>query len=264
MTRFRSLLLGLAAILVLGLAACSKSEVPPAAPGTPTSAGVADPHDHDHDHEGHDHEGHDHGADDPHAGVPGAPPLATSRDTGEMPPGHPPVGMPGPAAQITPPPPGSGTGSTALVWDAPESWATEPPANPMRKAQYKVPGPAGDGECVVFYFGPGQGGDPMANAQRWASQFKLPDGSTAERTMKTSQMSVGDLKVLKVEVAGTYSPGMSMGTAPPEDKPGYKLLGAVAEGADANWFFRFTGPEKTVEANRAAFDAMLKSLRKGA
>ena len=55
-----------------------------------------------------------------------------------------------------------------------------------------------------------------------------------------------------------------MGMAPSEPKPGYKLLGAVAEGADANWFFKFTGPEKTVEANRAAFEGMLKSLKRGA
>jgi hypothetical protein len=46
----------------------------------------------------------------------------------------------------------------------------------MRRAQYKVPGPAGAGECVVFYFGPGQGGDAQSNAERWASQFTQPGG----------------------------------------------------------------------------------------
>jgi hypothetical protein len=38
----------------------------------------------------------------------------------------------------------------------------------------------------------------------------------------------------------------------------------VAEGPDANWFFKFTGPAKTVEAQRAAFGELLKSLKKGA
>ena len=29
----------------------------------------------------------------------------------------------------------------------------------MRRAQYRISGSGGDAECVVFYFGPGQGGD---------------------------------------------------------------------------------------------------------
>ena len=90
-----------------------------------------------------------------------------------------------------------------------------------------------------------------------------PDGSTGETALKTSEMKVGEVAVLLAEVAGTYSAGMSMGMAPSEPQPGYKLLGAVAEGADANWFFKFTGPEKTVDANRTAFEGMLKSLRRG-
>lgn len=241
-------------VLVFAATACGKGEVPPPAPGTPTSQGMpAETHPAA-------------AAADPHAGIEGAPPLATSRDNAspsDLPPGHPPV-QTAPVAGINPPPAGSGEGAAALVWDTPASWSAVPPANAMRKAQYRVPGPGGDGECVVFYFGPGQGGDPMSNAQRWASQFTLADGSTGDKSLKTSEMKVGDVTVLMAEVAGTYSGGMTMGMAPSEPQPGYKLLGAVAEGADANWFFKFTGPEKTVDANRAAFEGMLKSLRRGA
>jgi hypothetical protein len=134
----------------------------------------------------------------------------------------------------------------------------------MRKAQYRVPGPGGDGECVVFYFGPGQGGDPQSNVDRWASQFKRADGSPAKGEAKMSAFDVGNLKVIEVEVAGTYSGGMTMGMGAAEEKPGYVLLGAIAEGPDANWFFKLTAPEKTARAQRAAFERMVKSLRKGA
>jgi hypothetical protein len=41
------------------------------------------------------------------------------------------------------------------------------------------------------------------------------------------------------------------------------LLGSIAEGPDAPWFFKMTGPQATVEANREAFEAMMKSLRTG-
>jgi hypothetical protein len=184
---------------------------------------------------------------------------------GKLPPGHPPVaGARTPLGSIVPPAPGAGVGSAAVVWSSPKEWVEEPPSSAMRKAQYKVPGPGGDGECIVFYFGPGQGGDAMSNARRWASQFKKADGSPATDQLKTSESQVGDLKVLEAEVTGTYASGMSMGMASAEEKPGYMLLGAIAEGPDSNWFFKLTGPAETVRAQRAAFEQMVKSLKKGA
>jgi hypothetical protein len=55
-----------------------------------------------------------------------------------------------------------------------------------------------------------------------------------------------------------------MGAAPvgPE-RPNYMLLGAIADGPDAKWFFRATGPRATLEAQRAAFHRMIRSLRRG-
>jgi hypothetical protein len=196
-----------------------------------------------------------------------APPLVSGRaeGTGALPPGHPPVAAAGtPPPGLPPVPEGAGTGDAALAWKVPAGWIVEKPASPMRRAQYRVPGKAGDGECAVFYFGPGQGGDPMSNAQRWAEQFTLADGSPAGSTMKTSEIEVGGLKVFVVEVAGTYKGGMTMTAAPAAPKPGYRLLGAVAPGPDANWYFKFTGPDATVNEQRAAFTSMVKSLKHGA
>jgi hypothetical protein len=156
-----------------------------------------------------------------------------------------------------------GTGSAVLVWSAPDGWVAETPKSPMRKAQYRVPGATGDGECAVFYFGPGQGGDPMANARRWATQFRQPDGQSSEDRLKTSDLVVGSIKVLLVEVKGTYLGGMQMGGLQQPEKPGHMLLAAVAEGPDGSWFFKFTGPEKTVEGQRGAFEEMIRSLRAG-
>jgi hypothetical protein len=181
----------------------------------------------------------------------------------EIPAGHPPVAAQG-GGSLAPPPPGSGSGATGVEWAVPAGWVAVTPSSPMRRAQYRVPGPGGDGECVVFYFGPGQGGDPLSNATRWAGQFKHPDGTPAADALKTTTMQVGEVNVLLVEVTGTYSGGMTMTMEPAEPKPGYMLLGAIAEGPDANWFFKLTGPEKTVASQHAAFEAMLKSLKKGA
>jgi hypothetical protein len=132
----------------------------------------------------------------------------------------------------------------------------------MRRAQYRIPGPAGPGECVVFYFGPGQGGDAKSNAARWASQFRRPDGNPVGDGYRTQETKVGELAVVMVEVTGTYVGGMGGGPGGPE-RPKYMLLGAIADGPDAKWFFRATGPQATLEAQRAAFDRMIRSLRRG-
>ncbi len=187
---------------------------------------------------------------------------------GELPPGHPTVppgaagGAMGGSFDLAPVDPNAGRGQAGITWAAPEGWVVQPPTNSMRRAQYQVPGPGGNGECVVFYFGPGQGGAPMENAQRWASQFAQPGGKNPLEVMKTRMGEAGGVPVLFVETTGTYAAGAMMG-GPAEPKEGWALLGAVVEGADANWFFKFTGPAKTLEAQRAAFDAMIASVKRG-
>ncbi len=181
-----------------------------------------------------------------------------STDSGELPDGHPVVGDPS-TPVIQPPPSGSGTGAAGLQWTAPTDWSEQTPSSSMRKAQYQVPGSGGNGELAVFYFGPGQGGDPMANAQRWASQFSRPDGSSATDAMQTSQLEVNGIPVLMIETTGTYTNRMVSESAFPD----YMLLAAVAEGPDSNWFFKLTGPETTVEEQREGFVGLINSLRPG-
>jgi hypothetical protein len=196
-----------------------------------------------------------------------SPPLISSRGDAQatLPPGHPPIDAGGaPPSALPAIPEGAGTGDAALKWKVPSAWIAEQPASPMRRAQYRVPGKAGDGECAVFYFGPGQGGDPMSNAVRWAQQFTLADGSSAQSTMKTSEIEAGGLKIFLVEVAGTYKGGMTMTAEPAVPKPGYRLLGAVAPGPDANWYFKLTGPDATVSGARDAFLSMVKSTKHAA
>jgi hypothetical protein len=167
--------------------------------------------------------------------------------------------LPGESAQ----PSGPASRAPGLAWEVPEGWVEETPASSMRRAQYRVPGPGGDGECIVFYFGPGQGGDAAANAVRWAQQFKQPDGSSSVDRMQMAALEGARVPVQVVEVTGTYDGGMTMTDAPAERKAGYMLLGAIAQGADAPWFFKFTAPEATARAHRESFETMLRSIRAG-
>lgn len=161
--------------------------------------------------------------------------------------------------QVPPPPAGSGQGETGMKWTTPAGWTEQQPTSAMRRAQFQVPGAGGAAELVVFYFGPNQGGDPMSNAERWAGQFKKADGSPALDAMKTEQAQFGGMKTLLTEVEGVYRNAMA-GT---ESFPDYKLIGAIVEGPDANWFFKLTGPKATVEENRDSFLAFLSSLETG-
>jgi hypothetical protein len=191
------------------------------------------------------------------------PPMA-SASAAELPADHPPIGGgAGGGLELVPVPAGSGQGAAAIAWDPPGAWSAETPSSSMRRAQYRVPGPGGDGECAVFYFGPGQGGDPMSNAERWASQFLDAQGQPATASMRTRQATFNGVTVLLVEAAGTYQSGSMMGMGQGTSKPGWALLGAIAQGSDANWFFKLTAPAATVEANRAAFESMIGSLRRG-
>ena len=186
-----------------------------------------------------------------------APTAAGGAGATALPSGHPPLeggGMRGGHG-------GTPAGIGGLTWKDPAGWKAETPSSGMRRAQYRVSGPGGDAECVVFYFGAGEGGDPRSNAERWAGQFTRPDGKPAE--LKTWSLAGAPVDVTMVEVRGTYhgGPTMNSGAAPaPMQKA--MLLGAIAKGPDANWFWKFTGPETTVSANRAAFEGMLKSLEK--
>ena len=175
----------------------------------------------------------------------GSIPLVDSR-------GNPVPGMPSAA--------GKTQEQAGLVWTAPSGWTEEPPSSAMRKAQYSVPPAAGDtepGQCAVFYFGAGQGGDIKGNVDRWAAQFA--DASGNHPTPQISEGRVSGLKVMRVSTQGTYTPG-AMSGGDPTPKPEQMLLGAIVEGAESNWFFKCTGPKKTMEANRAAFESLVESI----
>jgi hypothetical protein len=161
---------------------------------------------------------------------------------------------------VPPPPAGSGAGAQGLVWTAPPGWTAQPPSTSMRRAQYSIAGPGGHAECVVFYFGPGQGGDARANAARWASQFHGAGGAPAASA--TREVKVGALSVLVVEVTGTYVGGMGGGPTGPAQAD-YMLLGAIVPGPDANWFFRAVGPRATLAPQKAGFERMIHSIKRG-
>lgn len=149
--------------------------------------------------------------------------------------------------------------SLGVSWEDPAGWQRVLPSNPMRKATYRIPKSPGDpedGELAVFYFGPGQGGSVEANVQRWIGQFQ---GLAPDR-VKRADRSAHGLRQHIVEVeSGTFSSGMPGG--PTQPKNGYGLLGGIVEAPSGPYFFKLTGPERTVKATRETFLKLLDSVK---
>ncbi|HYG61626.1 MAG TPA: hypothetical protein VEL74_03525 [Thermoanaerobaculia bacterium] len=154
---------------------------------------------------------------------------------------------------------GSGGGSqdAGFDFDLPAGWQSEPPANNMRLAQASVPGEGGAGQLAVFFFGPGGGGGVEDNLQRWIGQMEVDPGTQPER----GTLEANGFRITWVDVKGTLLPS-TMGMGPTTEQPGSRLLGAVVEGEGGPWFFKLTGPDATLSAQREAFFTMLRSVRK--
>jgi hypothetical protein len=141
-------------------------------------------------------------------------------------------------------------------FDLPAGWAQEAPSSSMRLAQATIPGSAGPGQLTVFYFGPGGGGPIEDNLQRWVGQMEAKPGTSPQR----GNFALDNFRVHWIEVEGTVLPS-TMGVGPTTAQPGSRLLGAVVEGAQGPWFFKATGPDKTLAEQRDAFLGMVRSAR---
>ena len=143
-----------------------------------------------------------------------------------------------------------------LTWDAPSAWTTLPNPSAMRRATYKVPRAAGDsedGELSVTQ----AGGGVDANIERWATQF-----GAAKDAMGAKKRTVNGLNVTTVETKGTFAGTRMPGAPPTTPKSNFKLLGAIVEGVEPPYFFKLTGPQKTVTAAQADFEKMVGTVRR--
>lgn len=153
----------------------------------------------------------------------------------------------------------AGDRTVQIEWADPSDWKKATPTSPMRKASYVIPKAAGDpedGELHLFYFGKKFGGDVDANVKRWLGQFP----ETKPEQAKRSEREVRGMKQTLVEIEdGLFMSGPPMGKKVP--KKGFGLLGAIVAAPTGNYFFKMTGPSKTVKAARPKFIELLDSIK---
>src|SRR5262245_35365176 len=144
---------------------------------------------------------------------------------------------------------------------APAAWKETPTTSSMRVKQFSVPGPNGDAELIVFYFGEGQGGGIEENVTRWKRMFQPPAGKTIDQVSKLETVKLANSKATVLDVSGTY-----LQKARPMDTEGtpranHRMLAVVLEtpkGADLS---RVVGPDKTVGEQKKACDGWIKGFK---
>ena len=178
-----------------------------------------------HQHGGDAHAGHDHGA----AGAGGAGDPHAGHDHAANPHGE-------PISKLT-------------KYEKPEGWREIPDSKPPRMLGLEVGSGDARAEMLATRLAAGSAGSFADNITRWRQQVGLPP--------------VEDPRTLPMKDAqvGKDGEGMALEMHNPANKKGTVIVIASARGD--LWFFRFTGASDTINAERAKFDAFIKSLEFG-
>lgn len=131
-----------------------------------------------------------------------------------------------------------------IKWALPEGWAEVPPSS-MRYASFSAPDPGGGKIDISIVTFPGEGGSDIDNVNRWRQQIGLsPMDANALNEgvipLKTEQNSFST-----IDIAGTSS----------------RTVAAWTRRDGRVWFFKATGPNAAIEAEKAKFFDFVRSIR---
>jgi hypothetical protein len=150
------------------------------------------------------------------------------------------------AAPATPAPSAPATpADDSLAWQVPSGWTLSPASSSMRYATFSIAGADGaKGELAVTHF-PGDVGGDLENVNRWRQQVSLPPLDQAGLAAQVSKVTAGTKTISMIDATGPQA---------------RVAAGWTRHGADT-WFFKLTGPEPLVGAEKAKFTAFLESVR---
>jgi hypothetical protein len=146
-----------------------------------------------------------------------------------------------------------------LTFDIPKEWVVETPAKSMFTpvAQFRIPaGKSGATEDATVKVFTGIRGGVGPNIERWKAQIGSQDKPSEEKDVKVGNLPVHVLYTGK----GTFSAGAMMGGAG-EAKKNYMIAGAIVVLDDGDVQFKATGPGVLIDAQKPAWEAMIKSMR---
>ena len=139
-------------------------------------------------------------------------------------------------------------GDNDLIWTAPVAWQSRP-ATAMRKATFIISGNAGEqAELAVTAF-PGDVGGLLANVNRWRGQLQLPPIDASALSGALSHLDLNGLGADLVELIGPEAAGRK------------RVLGVILPVNGSTWFFKLSGPDAFVAAQKAEFLGFLQTIK---
>jgi hypothetical protein len=142
-----------------------------------------------------------------------------------------------------------GSTTSPLQWETPAGWK-EQPAGQMRAGFFTVTGEKNQQAEVTIIPLSGRSGSDLDNVNRWLSQLGAP-AITSEKLAALSRA---------VTIAG--SEGQLYDLSAPESQSARKrTLAAVLRREGTAWFFKMTGDDALVAAQKPAFVRFLESVR---
>ena len=147
---------------------------------------------------------------------------------------------PAPPAPTAPTAPAATDGS--LTWQVPAGWASAAVASGMVYANFTITGT--EAKVAVSRLA-GNGGGDLANVNRWRGQVMLAPVDAAGLTALVTPITAGPKTLSLIDAAG----------------PQARLVVGWGVHAGESWFFKLTGPDAAIAAEKAKFTAFLESVR---
>ena len=141
----------------------------------------------------------------------------------------------------------AGAGSGLPEWQSPADWKSQPPG-PMVLASFAIGDDATGKAMVSISSFPGDVGGLLANVNRWRGQVGLSALAEADLDKQVTTLDGGGKLV--------HFTGTDMASGSPK-----QLVGAVVPHAGQTWFYKMTGSEKVVGAQKEAFIKFVQSVK---
>ena len=145
---------------------------------------------------------------------------------------------------MTAPAPEADSAKAQVKWEVPDGWKSVPPAM-MRYASFEADvSSAGKAEISVVTL-PGQAGGDLQNVNRWRGQIGVTPVSDSDLKSLVTPLKAKDSEFQTVDMAGPTERIVA----------GWTLI-------DGNsWFFKLSGPDALVTAEKAKFTKFLGSVQ---
>jgi len=136
-----------------------------------------------------------------------------------------------------------------LSWTAPSTW-TPKPLGRMRRGSYSINSVNGTEVDLSITMFAAASNPLLENINRWRRQLSLTPIAEAQVNETTTAIANGDLKFTVVDL-----PGTSVTDGSPS-----RTIGAILYFGDEAWFFKLSGPDAAVAAQKTAFLDFLKTV----